>query len=123
MVKVAMGLMSAAAMLVAAPAMAHGQEIPNDLDRCGADARGPAVLAVLTADCLPVLLCDRQGSVAGVAHAGWRGLATGVIENTVARMQRALAAVGAAHRDVPALFGFIIGAASEFRTGPEIDLH
>ena len=44
MVKVAMGLMSAAAMLVAAPAMAHGQEIPNDLDRCGADARGPAVL-------------------------------------------------------------------------------
>lgn len=44
MVKVAMGLMSAAAILVAAPAMAHGQEIPNDLDRCGANAPGPAVL-------------------------------------------------------------------------------
>ncbi len=44
MVKVAMGLMSVAAMIAAGPAMAHGQEISNDLARCGADARGPAVL-------------------------------------------------------------------------------
>ncbi len=41
---------------------------------------------VMTADCLPVLLCDRAGTVVGAAHAGWRGLAKGVIAATVARM-------------------------------------
>lgn len=44
------------------------------------------VCAVLTADCLPVLLCDDQATVVGIAHAGWRGLAGGVIEATVAAM-------------------------------------
>jgi len=44
------------------------------------------VCAVLTADCLPVLLCDRTGCVAAAVHAGWRGLAAGVIEQTVANM-------------------------------------
>lgn len=50
--------------------------------------RAGVVCAVLTADCLPVLLCDDSGSVVGAAHAGWRGLAAGVIEATVARMER-----------------------------------
>jgi purine-nucleoside/S-methyl-5'-thioadenosine phosphorylase / adenosine deaminase len=44
------------------------------------------VCAVLTADCLPVLLATRAGGVVGIAHAGWRGLASGIIEATVARM-------------------------------------
>jgi len=50
-------------------------------------AREPgSVLAILTADCLPVLLCDRQGSVVAAAHAGWRGLAEGVLESAVRAM-------------------------------------
>lgn len=40
------------------------------------------VCLVLTADCLPVLICDRQGTRVAAAHAGWRGLANGIIENT-----------------------------------------
>jgi len=45
-----------------------------------------SVCAVLTADCVPVLLAHRIGDVVGIAHAGWRGLAGGVIEATLARM-------------------------------------
>ena len=44
------------------------------------------VCAVLTADCLPALLCDDDASVVAAAHAGWRGLAAGVLENTVREM-------------------------------------
>ncbi len=47
------------------------------------------VLAILTADCLPALLCAGDGSRIGAAHAGWRGLAAGVLENTVAAMDTA----------------------------------
>lgn len=44
------------------------------------------VCAVLTADCLPVLLCDRAGEQVAAVHAGWRGLAAGVIEQAVAAL-------------------------------------
>ena len=47
------------------------------------------ICAVLTADCLPVLLADRDGTCVGVAHAGWRGLLAGVIQNTVQAMSTA----------------------------------
>lgn len=44
------------------------------------------VSVVMTADCLPLLLCDVKGSVVASVHAGWQGLAAGVIENTVNKM-------------------------------------
>jgi len=47
-------------------------------------SRPNTVCAVLVADCMPVFLADREGTAVGIAHAGWRGLASGVIEATVA---------------------------------------
>lgn len=49
------------------------------------------ICVVLTADCLPLLLCDVTGSCVAAAHVGWRGLAGGIIDNTLAAMQDNLA--------------------------------
>jgi YfiH family protein len=48
--------------------------------------RESQVCAVMTADCLPILLCDNKGTCVAAVHAGWRGLANGVIESTVSKM-------------------------------------
>jgi purine-nucleoside/S-methyl-5'-thioadenosine phosphorylase / adenosine deaminase len=65
--------------------LAASQSVPVRAD--GAVTRSRRrVCAVLTADCLPVLLASRKGDVVGIAHAGWRGLASGVIEATLGRM-------------------------------------
>jgi len=71
----------------------HGIAVA-DADRSAAGASADAsvaraagsVCAVMSADCLPVALCDAGASVVGAAHAGWRGLAGGVIEATVQAM-------------------------------------
>jgi polyphenol oxidase len=71
----------------------HGTAVANadmagcllQADACIARHRD-AVCVVMTADCLPLLLCDQQGSVVGAAHAGWKGLAAGVVEATVQAM-------------------------------------
>lgn len=70
------------------------------------------VSAVLTADCLPVLFCDRAGSVVAAAHAGWRGLADGVLEATVAAMQ-------VAPQDILAWMGAAIGPRA-FEVGEDV---
>ena len=64
---------------------AHDADCRPEADAC-VSAHAGAVCVVMTADCLPVLLCDEQGSTVGAVHAGWRGLCDGVIEQTVCAM-------------------------------------
>ena len=71
------------------------------------------VCAILTADCLPVLLCDPTGRVVGAAHAGWRGLAGGVVQQTVIAMRDAGA------NEIMAWLGPAIGP-SAFEVGAEV---
>ena len=99
----------------------HGIEVA-DLDRIGPDvaptadaavtAEAGRVAVVLTADCMPLFLCDVHGKRVGVAHAGWRGMAAGVIEATVR-------ALGSKPGDVLAWMGPTIGPTA-FEVGPEV---
>jgi YfiH family protein len=57
-----------------------------DADAAYAKVKG-AVCTAMTADCLPVLLCNREGTAVAAVHAGWRGLCDGVIEATVEALQ------------------------------------
>ena len=75
-------------------------------------AQAAVVCAVLTADCLPVLLCNRQGTKVAALHAGWRGLADGVIEAGVKAMD-------VPGNDLQAWLGPAIGA-EKFEVGAEV---
>jgi YfiH family protein len=95
----------------------HGADVV-DADRAGclsaadASVARHSVCVVMTADCLPVLLCDVQGTVVAAVHAGWRGLAAGVIEAAVGKMQ-------AAPQNLMAWLGPAIGQ-SAFEVGEEV---
>jgi YfiH family protein len=110
--------------LPAAPrwlAQVHGAGVAV-LDTLGADAipradaavarRAGEVCAVLTADCMPVLLCDESGRRVAIAHAGWRGMSSGVIENAVRAME-------VSPETVVAWMGPAIGPQA-FEVGPEV---
>lgn len=71
-------------------------------------------LGILTADCVPVLLANTQGTVIGAAHAGWRGAFDGVLEHTLIKMEL----LGAERRDIVAVVGPCIGTSS-YEVGPE----
>ncbi|TCS71488.1 hypothetical protein EDC61_10934 [Sulfuritortus calidifontis] len=97
----------------------HGDRVAEagvDAEGTEADAavaRAPnRVCAVLTADCLPVLFCDAAGTVVAAAHAGWRGLAGGVLERTVEAMR-------VPPETIMAWLGAAIGPDS-FEVGPEV---
>ena len=75
--------------------------------------RKPGMMCTaLTADCLPVLFCDRSGSVVASAHAGWKGLLAGVLENTVKAME-------VAGGDILVWLGPAISQ-KNFEVGPEV---
>jgi YfiH family protein len=70
------------------------------------------VCVTMTADCLPVLLCDRAGSVVSAVHAGWRGLCDGVVEAAVAKM-------AVAPSEILVWLGPAIGP-DAFEVGPDV---
>ena len=74
-------------------------------------------LVIMTADCLPALFTNSKGTVVGAAHAGWRGLCAGVLENTVAEMLRLSKESSAS--DLLVWLGPSIGPAS-FEVGEDV---
>lgn len=93
---------------------AHAVEVTEDWgnDRPKADAmvtKHPGIiLGILTADCTPVLFEDQAAGVVGAAHAGWKGAHGGVIESTVALMEK----LGASRENTVAVIGPTIAQAS-----------
>ena len=85
--------------------------VPPVADAC-ITQEAKRVCAVMTADCLPVLLCNRQGTCVAAAHAGWRGLAGGVLVKTVE-------ALNCSSTDLLAWLGPAIGC-NTFEVGDEV---
>ena len=85
-------------------ALVATEPFPDDA-RPHADAmvadRPGLVLGILTADCAPVLLADREAGVIGAAHAGWKGAFAGVVESVVAEMEK----LGASRSRIAAAIG------------------
>ncbi|QWE25654.1 peptidoglycan editing factor PgeF [Polynucleobacter sp. AP-Elch-400A-B2] len=75
------------------------------------------VLAILAADCMPALFASRSGDVIGAAHAGWRGLSSGVLENTINEM--IALSPGLTTSDISAWLGPAIGT-SAFEVGEDV---
>ncbi len=73
------------------------------------------LLGIVTGDCAPVLFLDADAGVAGAAHAGWRGAVAGIIEATLAAMER----LGARRERIAAAIGPCIGQAS-YEVGPDL---
>lgn len=97
----------------------RADEVPLDVP-VRADASVTAVpgvaCLVMVADCLPVLLCDPLGRAVGAAHAGWRGLAAGIIEKTA---RRVAALAQCAPATLHAYLGPAIGPAA-FEVGDDV---
>jgi YfiH family protein len=72
-------------------------------------------IAVLTADCAPILLADPEARVIGAAHAGWKGALAGITDSTVAAMER----LGARRSHITAVIGPTISQAV-YEVGPEL---
>jgi polyphenol oxidase len=106
-----------AGIVRAEDALAHAREhgAPPQAD-ASVTARAGIACVVMVADCMPVLLCDEAGRAVGAAHAGWRGLAAGIVERTAARVA-ALAGVPAS--GLHAYLGPSIGP-SAFEVGPDV---
>jgi YfiH family protein len=92
-----------------------GPEANPKVDALVTTTPGVAV-AVLAADCAPVLLADPSARVVGAAHAGWRGALGGILEGTVAAMER----LGAKRRNIRAALGPCIGPGS-YEVGDEFE--
>lgn len=80
---------------------------PPQADALVTDRPG-LLIGIVTADCAPVLLADAAAGVVGAAHAGWRGAVGGVLENTLAEMER----LGARRGRISAVIGPTIAQAS-----------